>query len=145
MGPCSGIYKRLAQTRSVTKSGQTRAKFHYTDNGRTGLDQTKSEDLPETRVSDKVWSGPPSGIWTFANNVAVSMRYVFSLLDTRAIVLRRFRWSSSVQECYLSFFIRFCDDLYFVCFQKRCSCTAQFVIFRVLKFPKVYKACTLNR
>jgi len=42
---------------------QLSAKFHYTDP--TGPDQTRQSPhtLSETRVSDKIWSGPSSGIW----------------------------------------------------------------------------------
>ena len=37
------------------------AKFHYTD--RTRPDKVRGL-VAETRISDKVWSGPSSGIWT---------------------------------------------------------------------------------
>jgi len=57
------------------------AEFHYTDTDRTGLDRVGPDQTSprtcrrpartqrnssETRVSDKVWSGPPSGIQTLS-------------------------------------------------------------------------------
>jgi len=75
-GPSSGIYKRHDLTQPETRFGWARAKFHYTDTGRTGPDPTRQnpricrkpartqQTLSETRISDKFRSGPSSGIRT---------------------------------------------------------------------------------
>jgi len=51
---------------------QLSAKFHYTDRTKsTNLSETRADQqtLSVTRVSDKVWSGLSSGIWTLAEAV----------------------------------------------------------------------------
>ena len=49
------------------------AKFHYTDRTRPDSPQT----LSESRVSDKVWSGPSGGIWTRVADLVCRCQAVF--------------------------------------------------------------------
>ena len=59
-------HKTLSKLLYVGSSQLIKAKFYYT--GPTGPDRTRADFFarpgPQTRVSDKVRAGPPSGIYT---------------------------------------------------------------------------------